>query len=191
MPGDLKVGNAVRLVKRPFDMALVSPRRGKADQPGHRAAGDGWGGNLAVQRDHRTILDHAAKPGGGGGAVKIVAHVLFPGPGHLHRNAGHVMRHAGGIHRKVGFTAPPETTAHQGGVHRHLIGAQPDGGGTFVAHHNRGLDPGPQLQRGAGIQRGGIHRLHRRMRQKRHGIAGGDLGSAVDHRSGVAIIAQG
>ena len=121
MPGDPAVRDAVRLIKRPLDMALVRAGRGKAHHPADRAAGDGRGGDLAMQADSCAIFDHALEPGDGGGAVKIVAHVLLPAPGDLHRGSGQRVRHTGGVNGEISLSAPPEPAAHQHGVDGDLI----------------------------------------------------------------------
>jgi len=46
----------------------------------HGNPGDRWCGDVPVYKGGLSILHHTAKPGHGGGAVEILAHVFFAAP---------------------------------------------------------------------------------------------------------------
>ena len=171
-PGDAVVGKDIGLIRSPLHQRRVRAGDLVAQPPG-----------LAFDDAGRTGFqikggDHAARhlgtnPGLRGGAVEIMRHVFFAAPGQQNRGALHRLGHGDHLPDDVHFRPPTKATAHQHRLHRHGGGGQPGDRRTLLQDLRRQLIARPDRQLAVLQQRGGGHRLHRRMSQVGGGIGGG------------------
>ena len=144
--------------------------------------------DLAVEQHRAAILDRAAKTTDGTGAIEIMAHVFFTRPCELDRRALHLRGKERRVGSKVQLGPASETAAHQRRVDADVFLFDPGQFCAFLLLKNRVLITAPDIKCYAIMQRGRVHRLHRRMGKVGHAIFGGQFGRAFGQGFRIAVI---